>query len=254
MLTPELLSVPSVRVKRETADFRMKLPRIGVLSRMRSKARRLLSVLAAAAGCPPRRDRGSPDTHREFSMRSARPSSFAVTLALASLVIFAAAPVAAQDDGDDPRSGFWLSGGLGGGIDSGGRGVVAGHVRLGETLGPHVLLGGDVTVWGQQRMSPIGRRTRTAWNLGGTFRIYPEADWGLYLRAGTGLTLAHASLENGSFLETNAIGLSFGLGAGHDVRIGDGGLVLTPGIDLLAIVFGSGGEALALFTVGVGFR
>jgi len=36
MLTPELMSVPSVRVKRETADFRSMSPRIGALMRSRS--------------------------------------------------------------------------------------------------------------------------------------------------------------------------------------------------------------------------
>ncbi len=36
MLTPELISVPSVRVKRETADLRSTSPRTGTFSRVLS--------------------------------------------------------------------------------------------------------------------------------------------------------------------------------------------------------------------------
>lgn len=189
-------------------------------------------------------------------MRSARPRARLVGLSAAALL--ALLPAAAPGQAASPdRHGPWLGVGLGGGLDHRGKGVPAGHVRGGAALTPRLLVGGDVTVWGQWLAAPSpggSTRTSAAWNVGGTLRFYPAEDGDFYLRAGAGAAFTNTARENGTTIGSDESGYSLALGAGHDIRPGGGSLVVTPALDLMAVVVGSGGVTLAVLTVAVGFR
>lgn len=189
-------------------------------------------------------------------MTAARPRARLVGLLAAALLALFPPQTHGQASSPD-RHGPWLGGGLGGGLDHRGKGVLAGHLRGGGTLGPRVLVGADVVVWGQRLEAPGpggATRTATAWNVGGTLRFYPVEDGDFYLRAGAGAAFTHTARENGTTITSDESGYSLALGAGHDIRPGGGPLVVTPALDLLANVVESGGVTLAVLTVAVGVR
>lgn len=188
------------------------------------------------------------DRRRRTGATRWRASLVAIALAAVS----AAGPARGQET-TARRAGFWLEAGPGVGFDTRGDGVVSGHLRAGHALGPHVLVGGDVMVWGQEvsRAFTDAPRTRTAWSLGGTVRAYPSEEGGLYARAGAGVSLAHAGTD-GAF-ETDETGLSLSLGAGHDFRLGDDGPVVAPGLDFYGH-FTDAPAGVFVLNVSVGVR
>lgn len=189
-------------------------------------------------------------------MRAARARGHVVAMCAAALLALVPAQTHGQTSSPD-RDGPWLGSGLGGGLDHRGKGILAGHLRGGAALTPRLLVGGDVTVWGQRLAAPSpggSTRTSTAWNVGGTLRFYPAEDGNFYLRAGAGAAFTQAARENGTTIGSDESGYSLALGAGHDIRPGGGSLVVTPALDLMAVVVGSGGVTLAVLTVAVGFR
>lgn len=184
-------------------------------------------------------------------MRSASDTVGAV--ALAGLVLLAAAPLHAQD-APRHRSGFWLTGGLGGGVDGDGEGGAAGYLRLGGTLGPRVVLGGEAIGF---TVDEGDDRTLTRGNATATAVFYPVAENGFFLKGGLGFASAEASVEQGDVTVTvSDEGFGATLGAGYDVHLGGGNLYLTPGFDVLLQSFEDieGNTSLFLFTVGIGFH
>lgn len=174
-------------------------------------------------------------------------------LALTGLVLLAAVPLHAQE-APRHRSGFWLTGGLGGGVDADGEGGIAGYLRLGGTLGPRVVLGGEGIAF---TVDEGDDATLTRSNATATALFYPVAENGLFLKGGIGFATAEASVEQGDVTITvSDEGFGATLGAGYDVHLGDGNLYVTPGVDVLLQSFDDieGNTSLFLFTVGIGFH
>lgn len=201
--------------------------------------------------------------------RSPRASSLATTpvaaAALAGLALLASSPAAAQDDGHVPRSGFWLSGGLGGGINEDGNGGGAAYVRLGGTLGPSLLLGGEVAGLGRETTATVRRgdvieeeeADVTRSNVTASLLYYPSEQGDFYLKGGLGFATLQVSVEQGDVtVSTDETGVGLTLGAGHDVQLGDGNLFLTPNVDVLLQSYDGLGapDGLFLLTLGIGFR
>lgn len=204
------------------------------------------------------------------SVRSvpAPPARLAVAalLAPAVLLLAAAGPAAAQD-GESPglrqhRGGFWLSGGLGVGLDEEGEAGGAGYLRLGGTLGDHWALGfealglsrdaGDeVTVTPEQ---PVDA-TVTRGNATGTVYFFPSVESGFFVKGGLGIATIEAEVDvEDVTVSTDDESLGATLGAGWDLQLGDGNLYLTPNLDLVLQGLDTSADALFLATVGIGFR
>jgi hypothetical protein len=93
---------------------------------------------------------------------------------------------------------------------------IAGHLELGGTVGPSLLLGLETTGWTKER----GGARLTQTNVSAIAQYYPVAASGLFLRAGVGVSWLEASASTGSFTVTagdGGLGLTGGLG--YDVRL-----------------------------------
>jgi hypothetical protein len=154
-----------------------------------------------------------------------------VVTVVAALAVIAAGAAAAQRP--QTRQGFWIAFGLGFGSadltcdgctfdrETGG----VGHIRLGGTLNPRLLLGGDVTAWTKD----IEGVTFTVGNVSFIAQYYPTETGGLFLKGGAGFSSIQFS-DAGQ----EASGESFGLsaGVGYDIRVGRN-ISITPIADLL---------------------
>ncbi len=169
----------------------------------------------------------------------------------------AVSPVAAQSPGSAgaarAHSGFWLSGGLGGGWDDHGNGGGGGYIRLGGTLSQHVVIGGEGIGWGRD----VNGGTLSRGNALFDVLLYPSATSGGFLKAGLGFANRNFSrdISNGT-VTTDRSGAGAILGAGWDIRLGSGNLYLTPNFDVLFQGFDSLStvDAVYLFTLGIGFH
>ncbi len=157
--------------------------------------------------------------------------------AFAILMILGATTLSAQHPQE--RKGFWIGFGLGygpfkpscdgcGTVDS--KSSFTGHLRLGGTLRPNVLLGGDVVAWtkSESGVTDVGGNTTA------TVYYYPMSQSGLFLKGGVGIA---AFEESGNGKATGA-GVGFTAGAGYDLRVGKS-VSLTPVANFL---FGSVGD------------
>lgn len=152
------------------------------------------------------------------------------------------------------HSGFWLSGGLGVGLNDDGPGDDAGgagYIRLGGTPSERILLGGEFI-----GMSRDVRGTQVS-NGNATFTAlyYPAAPGGLFAKAGVGFAslVVTDELLGGTFT-TDEQGFGITLGAGYDMRIGRN-LYLTPNVDVLLQTFDDFADStVLLFTLGIGFH
>jgi hypothetical protein len=131
------------------------------------------------------------------------------------------------------REGFWISFGLGygsAGISCDGCGAFdreagfTSYVRLGGTISPRLLLGGDISAWTKTRNG----QTSTLGGMFATLVLYPAPARGFFVRGGAGFSLYAES--NGS----NVSGAGAGLlaGAGYDIRAGRN-VSLTAFVDFL---------------------
>ena len=120
------------------------------------------------------------------------------------------------------RKGFWIGFGFGYGSYgiscSGCSGLgressFTGHIRLGGTVSPKLLLGMESIAWTKSE----GGATVTAGNVSLAADYYPQPAGGLFLSAGVGFsrveTSSSGSPSNGS------TGPGFTFGAGYDVRV-----------------------------------
>ena len=151
-------------------------------------------------------------------MSSRFSTSLAATLLLTGLVV--GTPAAAQNP--QVRDGFWIGFGLGYGSANGScdgcgssdsESGLTGHLKLGGTLSPKVLLGAESDVW----MKEINGATNTVGNFSGTVYFYPSPAGGFFLKGGAGL--AYYSVSEGNVSVSKA-GLGLMGGAGYDVRVG----------------------------------
>jgi hypothetical protein len=141
--------------------------------------------------------------------------SRSVTVAVA-LVLAGASVANAQHA--QTRKGFWIGFGLGmgslgftcDGCISDRESALSGYLKMGGTLSPKLLLGGETNGWTKSE----GGTTMTAGNLSLTAYYYPVPAGGLFLRGGLGAS----SLQiTGADAET---GLGASIGAGYDIRVG----------------------------------
>jgi hypothetical protein len=181
-----------------------------------------------------------------------------VTRALAAGLLAAAvlsSPAAAQ--GREARhDGFWVGFGVGAGTNltdgyDDARLGGSGYVRLGGTVTPSILIGGEAIAWVRGRTGT----TLSQGNATATVLFYPMRR-GVYLKAGLGFASWSASSTSGSTTTTTTEG-GFGatFGGGYDVQIGRN-LFLTPGIDFLlqavdSQTFTATTGYLVLFTLGL---
>lgn len=160
--------------------------------------------------------------------------------ALALLFVLGAPVLWAQHP--QVRQGFWIGFGLGyGPFDASCTGCgsitsksdFTGHLRLGGTFRPNVLLGGDIVAWTKSAngFDELGGNTTA------TVYYYPMVRSGLFLKGGVGVALYDLSPTNsGSGAEGTGVG--FTIGAGYDLRVGRN-ISLTPVGNFL---FGSVGD------------
>ncbi len=155
--------------------------------------------------------------------------------------------------------GFWVGFGLGGGVNlsdfaDGARAGVGGYVRLGGTISPKFLLGGEISGWGRDRSGA----TFTESGATAIAMFYP-AGRGLFVKGGVGFAGWAVSATAGSTTTTTTAGGFAGtVGAGYDLRIGSN-LYLTPNLDFLFHTMESDNGAFAgissgqvlLFTLGL---
>lgn len=160
--------------------------------------------------------------------------------ALATLLALGATALWAQHP--QVRDGFWIGFGLGyGPFDASCSGCPSmnsessftGHLRLGGTLKPNVLLGGDIVAWTKSAngLDEVGGNTTA------TVYYYPMVRSGLFLKGGVGIALYDLS-PNNSGSGVDGTGVGFTIGAGYDLRVGRN-ISLTPVGNFL---FGSVGD------------
>jgi hypothetical protein len=138
---------------------------------------------------------------------------------LAALAV-ALAPAASAQGHPQNREGFWIGFGLGWGSlsfscsgCSGSEGGLSGYLKMGGTLSPKLLIGGESNGWTKSE----GGATVTAANLSAAVYFYPAPAGGFFVRGGLGLATLSASSGG---LTGSESGVGFVVGAGYDVRVG----------------------------------
>jgi len=130
-----------------------------------------------------------------------------------SLLLSSAGSLAAQRVAE--RSGFWFGAGVGAGsarlscsICRGGRdGGTSGYLRLGATVTPQILIGGEATVWYHSQNSVdflLG-------SVQAVMYLYPKKKSGFYLKTGFGLA-QYSAKDSVDKISTQALAGSVGLG------------------------------------------
>jgi hypothetical protein len=163
--------------------------------------------------------------------------SMKVVLGVLVLAVVAANAAVAQKKADGPpsrRQGFWF--GLGAAAGSAGMECTgcgsdresggSGYIRLGGTLSPHWLLGGEINGWAR---SKSGTDMVLA-NVAITASWYPSRTGGFFLKFGLG-GLAYQEDDGADKME--AAGASAIIGIGFDLPIGRS-LSLTPFLNSIA--------------------
>jgi len=182
-----------------------------------------------------------------------RHSSRGLAMA-AVLLLFGTSAVSAQHP--QTRKGFWIGFGLGYGSYGiscdgcsglGRESSYTGHLRMGGTLSPHLLLGGEIDGWSKSESGS----TLSAGNVTLNASYYPQPAGGFFLNGGIGLSRVEASGGGSSSGET---GPGVTVGAGYDLRVGTN-VSVTP---LASWVWGHPTDGLShnfyQFGVGVTFH
>lgn len=139
---------------------------------------------------------------------------------VATLLLLGASAASAQHP--QTRKGFWIGFGFGWGSYGiscngcsglGRTGSYTGYIKMGGTLNPHLLLGGETIAWSKSE----GGNTITAGNVTFSAYYYPNPSGGAFLTGGVGFSRAEASGGGSSAGET---GPGFTVGAGYDIRVG----------------------------------
>jgi hypothetical protein len=163
-----------------------------------------------------------------------------IRFVLATLLALGATSLWAQHP--QVRRGFWIWFGFGygplkpscdgcGTLNS--KSSFTGHLRLGGTLSPKLLLGGDVVAWtkSESGVDDLGGNTTAS------LYFYPTPQSGLFLKGGVGIAIFSESVSGGG-PSADGRGVGFTLGAGYDIRVGRN-ISITPVGNFL---FGSVGD------------
>ncbi|MGH8245753.1 MAG: hypothetical protein ACREUU_04905 [Gammaproteobacteria bacterium] len=125
------------------------------------------------------------------------------------------------------REGFWIGFGFGGGsaglscntsFDPACANLTretgfTGHLRIGGTLSPKVLLGGESTAWTKKESGV----TAQLGNLAAVVYFYPAPATGFFVKGGPGFSYHR---EDDGTTTLTGTGFGFTIGAGYDVRVG----------------------------------
>jgi hypothetical protein len=169
---------------------------------------------------------------------------------LVAIVLLAgtATPAAAQES----RDGFWISLGAGGGwnlarnIADETRAGLAGYVRMGWSIDPHILLGGEAIFWGREQSAQLFTRGNVA--LTGLY--YPVARQGLFLKLSMGMAFLDYFPTSDSTLIAWERGFGSNIALGYDVRIGRS-VFITPNVDFVWQSVENLTNTMLLVTVGL---
>lgn len=160
-------------------------------------------------------------------------------IAVSAVCVLAAAPLEGQQRGlvpvsPNPREGFWIGFGLGGGsvgadcasCTTDRTAGVTGFLRMGGTISQHVLLGGEADGWAR---SESGVNETMGF---GSFvaSIYPSAAGAFFLQLGIG---GMTYTANGGGVKVTATAPAGSIGLGFDFRVGRM-LSVTPLVNALA--------------------
>ena len=187
-------------------------------------------------------------------MRTRRAPRLGAALLAAALLT--ASPLAGQEA--PGRDGFWFDAGAGGGFDESMRWGPGIRLAAGTTIGSRLRLGLRAFQFEADPFGRAGSKSRS--NVTATAAFYPSAGGHFFLAGGLGLaTEQYQELVPGTTTARWATSEYLGayLGLGHDIRLGDGDLHLTPTVDAL---FGLDEDGLdnpdfsLLFTMGLGVR
>ena len=134
---------------------------------------------------------------------------------LAALLVLGVSIASAQHP--QTRKGFWIGFGFGYGslscTNCSSSGSFSGYLKMGGTVSPHLLLGGETNGWTKSE----GGFTTTAGNASFTGYYYVQPAGGFFLRGGVGLSTVSIS-QGGSSASNSGLGATAGLG--YDVRVG----------------------------------
>ncbi len=169
-------------------------------------------------------------------------------LAAIALLVGAADPVAAQE----PRDGFWISLGAGGGwnlarnISDETKPGVAGYFRMGWAVDPDVLLGGEAIFWGREQSEQLFTRG----NVTLTGLYYPVGRKGLFLKLSLGVAFLDFFPTSDSTLIATERGFGSNIALGYDLRIGRS-VFVTPNVDFVWQSVENATNTMLLLTVGL---
>jgi|SRR5438477_8012739 len=140
----------------------------------------------------------------------------------AALLLAVVGTTAVQAQHPQTRQGFWIGFGFGGGsarLSCNGCGdttitAATGHIKLGGTLRPNLLIGGEVNGWSKPRE---GGEKFTLGNVSAIVQYYPAPANGFFLKGGLGF----ATVEDNSDVDGKFTGTGFGFifGLGYDIRV-----------------------------------
>jgi hypothetical protein len=142
--------------------------------------------------------------------------------ALAALVV-ALPEVAQAQDRPLTREGFFIGFGLGAGsfgcTDCGSRETGgAAFLKLGGTLSPTLLLGGESNAWARNFE---GGTTLSHASVAAVLQFYPSATSGFFLKGGVGVSVLEVSGAGSGFsFSARDEGLGVTAGLGFDIRLG----------------------------------
>jgi hypothetical protein len=180
------------------------------------------------------------------------------SIVLAAVII--AAPLHAQGY-PQTRSGFTISFGFGSGsatfdcdgCDTGSQSAGTGYFRMGGTVRPNLIIGGEVNGWTKSQ----GGATLSIVSFDAVAQWYPSVTGGFYVDAGigTGSITAEYDIGGGTLTQTQH-GLGYQIGAGYDWRVGRN-FSLSPYAKYFSAQTGSSGNGDKLnakvFHLGLGF-
>jgi hypothetical protein len=163
------------------------------------------------------------------------PAAARLLVSLATLACLGAAGLSAQSA--QMREGFWIGFGFGGGsaglsCNLGCEGMsretgFSGYLKIGGTLTPKLLLGGESTGWTK---SDSAGTTFQLGTLVAAAYLYPAPATGFFIKGGPGFAVYRESNDTAG--KASGMGFGFLLGAGYDIRVSRN-ISITPVVNFL---------------------
>ena len=170
-------------------------------------------------------------------------------LTLLTAITLTAISAATAQSHPQTRKGFWIGFGLGYGSlglegASEREGAISGYLKMGGTVGPKLLLGGESNGWVKD---DLFGNALTVGNASFTAYYYPNPESGLLLRGGIGF----ATYQVEGFDAETGVGLVFGIG--YDARVG-ANTSITPVLNFNWGDVGAITQSVVQLAVGVTFH